>query len=85
MATNGKSRVDVLAQQLSELSSEELDQLLRRLAEMPSERRLPLEQALPVSASGLRDIMELEGLGKELWQSIDVDEYLRQERESWGS
>jgi len=28
-------------------------------------------------------ILELQGLGKEFWQSIDVDEYLRQERDSW--
>jgi hypothetical protein len=28
-------------------------------------------------------ILELKGLGKELWQGIDVDEYIRKERESW--
>jgi hypothetical protein len=30
-----------------------------------------------------RDILELDGLGMELWRSIDVDEYLRKERDSW--
>ena len=29
-------------------------------------------------------ILELEGLGADLWQNIDVKEYLRKERESWG-
>ena len=29
------------------------------------------------------DFRELQGLGKELWQSIDVDEYIKEERESW--
>lgn len=30
-----------------------------------------------------RSILELRGLGKELWQGIDVDEYLERERASW--
>jgi hypothetical protein len=28
-------------------------------------------------------VLELRGLGKEIWQGIDVDEYLREERASW--
>jgi hypothetical protein len=27
--------------------------------------------------------MELEGLGKEAWQTIDAQEYINQERDSW--
>ncbi len=30
-------------------------------------------------------IMELEGLGAEIWQEIDVQAYIDQERTSWGS
>jgi hypothetical protein len=30
-----------------------------------------------------RSLLELEGLGQELWQSVDVEEYLRRERSSW--
>ncbi|MGQ9625393.1 MAG: hypothetical protein ACUVV0_00615 [Anaerolineae bacterium] len=30
-----------------------------------------------------RNIMELQGLGKEIWQGIDAQEYVRQERASW--
>lgn len=30
-----------------------------------------------------RSLMELEGMGEELWQGVDVDEYLRRERSSW--
>jgi plasmid stability protein len=30
-------------------------------------------------------IMGLEGLGKELWADIDAAEYIRRERDSWGS
>jgi hypothetical protein len=28
-------------------------------------------------------VLELKGLGKEFWRSIDVDEYIRKERDSW--
>ncbi len=30
-----------------------------------------------------RSIMELEGLGKEIWAGIDAQEYVNQERDSW--
>lgn len=30
-----------------------------------------------------RSILELRGLGKEIWEGVNVDEYLREERESW--
>ena len=28
-------------------------------------------------------ILELEGLGKEIWESIDAQEYIDRERDSW--
>ncbi len=28
-------------------------------------------------------ILELEGLGAEIWKGIDVEEYINQERDSW--
>ena len=37
------------------------------------------EQPEPLS------IMELRGLGKELWKGIDPAAYIREERESWDS
>jgi len=30
-----------------------------------------------------RSLLELEGLGQDVWQGVDVDEYLRRERSSW--
>jgi hypothetical protein len=30
-----------------------------------------------------RSVLELEGLGEEIWQGVDVEEYLRKERSSW--
>lgn len=36
-----------------------------------------------ISASSRRSIMELQGLGKEIWQDIDAQDYIDQERDSW--
>jgi len=30
-----------------------------------------------------RSIMELEGLGKDIWQGLDAQEYVNRERDSW--
>ena len=30
-----------------------------------------------------RSVFELEGLGKELWQGVDAQEYVNRERDSW--
>jgi len=32
----------------------------------------------------LHDIMEYAGFAKELWKGVDVEEYLNEERNSWG-
>ena len=42
-----------------------------------------LEQA--AGEPKLHSILELRGLGKELWEGIDPVEYVRAERDSWDS
>ena len=36
-----------------------------------------------VTTRARRSILELQGLGKEIWQGIDAQEYIDQERASW--
>jgi hypothetical protein len=36
-----------------------------------------------VTARPRRSILELQGLGKEIWQGIDAQEYVDRERASW--
>jgi len=36
-----------------------------------------------VEARQPRSILELEGLGKDIWEGIDAQEYIDQERASW--
>jgi hypothetical protein len=60
----------------------------RSVEALPHTERLRLVSELAASLSGEldpqpRSLMELEGLGREVWQGVDVDEYLRQERSSW--
>lgn len=36
-----------------------------------------------VTSRAQRSILELQGLGKEIWQDIDAQEYIDRERASW--
>ncbi len=42
-----------------------------------------IRQPLQQQQAKKHSIMELEGLGAEIWQGIDAQEYVRQERASW--
>ncbi len=54
---------------------------------LDEQMRLMQELALIVSyrtpAKSKRNIMELEGLGKDIWRGIDAQEYVDRERQSW--
>jgi hypothetical protein len=36
-----------------------------------------------VASQSRRSILELQGLGKEIWRGVDVQAYVKQERDSW--
>jgi hypothetical protein len=42
-----------------------------------------LAGAVHVNIGATRSILELQGLGKELWKGIDTAEYINDERRSW--
>lgn len=56
------------------LSREEQLRLIRELASRTGEER-PSETR--------HSILELRGLGREIWNGIDAQEFVRQERSSW--
>lgn len=61
-----------------------LDDLLdasRRLS--PEDRRALVDALRRDLEEGDADIAELEGLGEDIWRDVDVDGYLRQERDAW--
>jgi plasmid stability protein len=65
------------------------DALYRKLqARARRDRRSVAQQVTQILAEALetapkRSIMELRGLGKELWAGIDAAEHIRRERDSW--
>ncbi len=42
-----------------------------------------IRQQAAVSEEPLNSLLELEGLGEEVWKGIDAQEYVNQERASW--
>ncbi len=65
---------------------------VRRLAESltPDEQMRLIEdlskfirQRVTLAPKPKRSLLELEGLGKEIWNGIDAQEYVNQERDSW--
>jgi hypothetical protein len=62
-----------IRQQVENLTPDEQLRLLEELASIVRRRVTPKPK---------RSIMELEGLGKEIWQGVDVQEYVDQERGS---
>jgi hypothetical protein len=71
MATEEYSTVLMHAQNLS------LDEQLRLLEDLAGFIRMK------VTGGFRHSILEFEGLGKEIWEGIDVQAYIDQERDSW--
>ena len=65
---------DVL-QEVQRLTSDEQLRLLEELAALVRHRLMSSDQQ--------HSILELRGLGRELWRQIDTTAYLNQERDSW--
>jgi DNA-binding HxlR family transcriptional regulator len=63
-----------IRRQVENLTPDEQLRLLEELAAIVRHR---------IDTKPKRSIMELKGLGKEIWQSIDAQEYVNQERDAW--
>jgi len=73
-----------------------LEHLCREIIQMEVESRIRaielIQHSLDQSVSDANPppqkrgrLSELKGLGKETWEGIDVDQYIREERDSWDS
>ena len=45
--------------------------------------KVRIEVSPPGKKTGKYSIMDLAGVGKEIWEGIDAQEYVREERRSW--
>ena len=65
------------------------DQVLDRIQHLTPADQLRLLEELAslvrrrITTPARRSILELQGLGKEIWQDIDAQEYVDRERASW--
>ena len=75
-----------IAKLLEKLTPEERAEVAAFAMFVLARRDLPKLQALiaDISTEELQhSILELKGLGKEIWKGIDAQEYVDQERSSW--
>ncbi|MDJ0501904.1 MAG: hypothetical protein PX483_13810 [Nostocales cyanobacterium LE14-WE4] len=70
------SNYQELLQQAKNLTPEEQLKLVENLS-------ILIRQQLKMTPKPKRSILELRGLGKEIWGNIDAQEYVNQERDSW--
>jgi hypothetical protein len=70
MATNPYD--DILKRAQAELTPREQQQMAEILAQHAGRKN-----------GGVHQVTDLRGLGKEIWQGVDADEYVAGERDSW--
>lgn len=70
---------EIFNQVLNQIQHLEPHEQLRLLEDL----RVAVCQQDPVSEEPLHSFMELEGLGQEIWEGMDAQEYVNQERVSW--
>ncbi len=68
------SDYEEILDQARRLSLEDQARLVEELATLVRSR---------IQAWPKHSILEFEGMGKELWQGIDVEQYIEEERNSW--
>jgi hypothetical protein len=62
---------DVLGR-AKQLSPDEQNKLVDELSQLAGRKN-----------GGQHSILDLEGLGKEIWEGVDADKYVAEERDSW--
>lgn len=73
----GKNVQDQVEELLAQARLLPVEDQLRLLGELIADLKEGMENIQPHS------ITELRGVGKELWQGIDVEKYIEEERSSW--
>jgi len=71
------------------MSTDEYLKILNQVRRLTPEEQLKLIEDIitvvrhRVTASQLHSVMEFKGMGKELWEGVDVEKYIDDERNSW--
>lgn len=64
---------EILNQAKDQLTAEQQQRLVEELSQHAARKNSPAKHS----------ILELEGLGAEIWKGIDADEYVAKERDAW--
>ena len=73
------------------MSNNEYQAVLNHALRLTAEEQLKLIEDIisivrhHVTALPLHNVMEFEGVGKEVWEGVDVKKYIDEERNSWES
>jgi hypothetical protein len=69
------------------MSTDAYDEVLSKAQALSADEQRTLVEQLTVQLSTngqrRRSVLELQGLGKEVWSVVDAQEYVRQEGASW--
>ena len=69
------------------MATDDVHDILDQIKHLPLADQKKLAQGLAEviarSSQPRRSILELRGLGKEIWEGVDPQEYVRQERDAW--
>ncbi|MBI3599239.1 MAG: hypothetical protein HY097_01160 [Nitrospinae bacterium] len=57
--------------------------LLDTIEQLTPDEKIIIEKKLIKEKAKKHSILELEGLGADLWKKINVERYIRKERKSW--
>ncbi|MCX7992350.1 MAG: hypothetical protein N2651_01645 [Fimbriimonadales bacterium] len=77
-----KTDIDVDALYDEQIAPLTVQQKLRLIAKI-AEELASLASSEPCEEAGRRSLLELEGLGAEIWKGIDAQEYVNQLRAEW--
>jgi hypothetical protein len=71
------------------MSTSDYDRVFAQVLQLTREEQLRLLAELAailgyqITVQRLHSILEFEGIGKELWEGVDVQKYIDEERNSW--
>ncbi len=77
-----KTDIDIDALYEEQIAPLSVEQKLRLIAKI-AEELATAAHSEPCEEAGRRSLLELEGLGAEIWKGIDAQEYVNQLRAEW--
>ena len=75
MGTIRSPKLEQMLSDLKDLDPDTYPAILEAITKLMSARSL--------QAAESHSLLELRGLGKDLWEGVDIEDYIKRERDSW--